>query len=107
VNQTRSSDEQQTAPGFELLAQALVRTRDGLVGLGLADEDLQDARTVADEASAEVAQPEPDRGRLRHAGNALKGALAPVGTGPTRVLNLAQPGRPRTRSAWLSSTLGE
>lgn len=81
VNQTLNSGEQQIAPGFELLAQALVSTRDGLVGLGLADEDLQDARAAADEALAEVTQPEPDRGRLRRAVNVLKGVLAPVGAG--------------------------
>jgi hypothetical protein len=81
VNQTQNSGEQQITPGFELLAQALVSTRDRLPGLGLADEDLADAQAAADDALAEVTQSEPDRGKLRRAVTALKGLLAPIATG--------------------------
>ena len=65
VNQAQIRD--QIAPGFELLAQALISTREELPSLGLADEDLTDAQAAADDALAEVIQPEPDRGKLRRA----------------------------------------
>jgi hypothetical protein len=81
VNQAQNSGEQQITPGFELLAQALISTREGLPGLGLADEDLTDAQAAADDALAEVTQSEPDRSKLRRAVAALKGLLAPIATG--------------------------
>jgi hypothetical protein len=80
VNQAQNSGDQ-IAPGFELLAQALISTREGLPRLGLADDDLTDAQAAADDALAEVIQPEPDRGKLRRAVTALKGLLAPIATG--------------------------
>lgn len=81
VDQAQNSGEQQIAPGFELLAQALISTREGLTGLGLLDEDLAEAQAAADDALAEVTQPEPDRSKLRRAVTALKGLLAPIATG--------------------------
>lgn len=81
VDQSQNSSEQQIASGFELLAQALISTREGLSDLGLVDEDLMDAQAAADDALAEVTQPEPDRSKLRRAVAALKGFLAPVATG--------------------------
>ncbi|MFF4987378.1 hypothetical protein ACFY19_09320 [Streptosporangium saharense] len=81
VNQTQNSGEQFITPGFELLAQALISTREGLLSLGLADEDLTDAQAVTDDALAEVTQAEPDRGKLRRAVTVLKGLLAPIATG--------------------------
>lgn len=81
VHQAQNSGEQQITPGFELLAQALISTREGLPSLGLAEEDLTDAQAAADDALAEVTQPEPDRRKLRRAVAALKGLLAPIATG--------------------------
>lgn len=83
VNQTQNPGEQRIAPGLELLAQALVSTREGLASLGLADEDLVEAQSAANSALAEVTEAEPDRGRLRRAVTALKGVLAPIATGLT------------------------
>jgi hypothetical protein len=56
VNQALNSGDQ-IAPGFELLAQALIRTHEGLPSLGLADEDLTDAQAAADDALAESSSP--------------------------------------------------
>jgi len=81
VNQAMNFGEQQIAPGFELLAQALISTREGVRGLGLAEEDLTDALAAVDEALAEVTQAEPNRSKLRRAVAALKGMLAPIATG--------------------------
>jgi hypothetical protein len=60
-----------------------ISTREGLAGLGLADEDLVDAQSAANDALAEVTEAEPDRGKLRRAVTALKGVLAPIATGLT------------------------
>ncbi|GAA3787429.1 hypothetical protein GCM10022226_02150 [Sphaerisporangium flaviroseum] len=67
VNQAQNSGEQLITPGFELLAQALISTREGLPSLGLADEDLADAQAATDDALAEITQAEPDPGKLRRA----------------------------------------
>ncbi|PRX52606.1 hypothetical protein B0I32_1313 [Nonomuraea fuscirosea] len=103
VNQAQNFGEQQIAPGFELLAQALISTREGLTGLGLADEDLADAQTAADDALAEVTQSEPDRGKLRRAVAALKGLLAPIATGLTAGASEGAQGFARTAIEQLGS----
>lgn len=81
VNQTQHSQAEKIAPGFEAVAQAVVKTLERLHEVGLADDDRHDAETVANEALAEVTQTQPDRGKLRRALNALKGYLAPVAFG--------------------------
>lgn len=80
VYQTQNDTEQIT-PGFEAIAQAVVSTLEQLPVVGLAEDDLQDAKFAADEVLAEVTEPEPDRPRIRRAVSALKGLLAPVATG--------------------------
>jgi hypothetical protein len=80
VNQTINRTEQ-IAPGFEAIAQAVVRTLEQLPAAGLSNEDLQDAEATANEILTEVTQPEPNRSKLRRALSALKGFLAPVATG--------------------------
>jgi hypothetical protein len=72
---------QQIAPGFEAIAQAVVRILEQLATADLTEEDRQDAESAADEVLAEVTRPEPDRKKIRRGLSALKGLLAPVATG--------------------------
>lgn len=80
VNQTANRTKQ-VAPGFEPLAQAVVRTLEQLGGAGLPDEDLEDAEVAGNEVLDEVTKAEPDRGLIRRGLSALKGFLAPVAMG--------------------------
>jgi hypothetical protein len=80
VNQTINQTEQ-IAPGFEVIAQAVVGTLEQLPAAGLSEEDQADAEATANEVLVEVTQPAPDRGKIRRALSALKGYLAPVATG--------------------------
>lgn len=82
VNQIRNRS-QQIAPGFEAIAQAVVRTLERLPAVGLTEQDQQDAEDAAREILTEVTEPEPDRGKVRRALSALKGLLAPVAVGLT------------------------
>lgn len=82
VNQSQQHAEQ-IAPGFEVLAQAVVRTMDGLPRAGLAAEDEQAAEEAAKEVLDELTQPQPDSGRIRSGLAALKGVLAPLAIGLT------------------------
>ena len=68
-------------PGFELIAQAVANTLRQLPDAGLDQEDEQAAEDAAREALTEVTQPVPDRGKLRRAVAALKGAIAPLALG--------------------------
>jgi hypothetical protein len=77
ARQTQKRAEQ-IAPGFEAIAQAVVKTLEGLPAAGLAQDDRQDAEAAAGEVLAEVTQPEPDRGKIRRALASLKGFLAPI-----------------------------
>jgi hypothetical protein len=80
VNQTQNHS-QQIAPGFEAIANAVVRTLEQLPAVGLAEHDQQDADEAARAVLTEVTQPQPDRGKIRRALSALKGLLAPVALG--------------------------
>jgi hypothetical protein len=80
VDQTQVRTEQ-VAPGFELLAQAVVSTLLQLSVAGLEEEDQQAAEDAANEVLAQVTRPDPDRGKVKRALSALKGALAPVALG--------------------------
>jgi hypothetical protein len=75
------NDGQQIAPGFELLAQAIADLIAQLPTLGLQPQDQADVQEVAEEVMGEVAQSEPNRGRLRRAVAALRGFLMPIATG--------------------------
>jgi hypothetical protein len=68
-------------PGFEALAQAVVKVLEQLPRVGLAEDDQQDADEAAHEVLAEVTQPQPDRGKIRRALATLKGLLAPIAVG--------------------------
>jgi hypothetical protein len=83
-NQTVKQNQnhaEKVAPGFELLAQAVVSTLQQLAVAGLTEEDEQAAEEAANEVLAQVTQPEPDRATIRRGLSALKGALAPVAIG--------------------------
>ncbi|MFJ7588470.1 hypothetical protein ACIQZO_14005 [Streptomyces sp. NPDC097617] len=84
-NETVNQNQQNNtapAPGFEALAALVADLMRQLPGAGLPDGDREDAEAAAQDVLAEVAGTgEPDRGRLRRALAAFKGALAPVATG--------------------------
>lgn len=82
VNQSQQHVEQ-IAPGFEVLAQAVVRTIEGLPRAGLTAEDEQAAEDAAKEVLDELTHPQPDSGRIRSGLAALKGILAPLAIGLT------------------------
>jgi hypothetical protein len=81
VTQTAVSRTEQIAPGFEAIAQAVVRTLEQLPVVGLPEDDQREAEAAANEILMEVTQPEPERGKIRRAITALKGFLAPIATG--------------------------
>ncbi len=80
VHQTHNRTKQ-IAPGFEVVAQAVAKTLEGLPGGGLAEDDQQDAEAAARDVLVEVTQPTPDRGKIRRALSSLKGILAPIAMG--------------------------
>ncbi len=80
VHQTQNVTEQ-IAPGFEVIAQAVAKTLEGLAAVGLNDEDRQEAEAVATEILEEVTNAQPNQGKLKRALMALKGFLAPIATG--------------------------
>jgi hypothetical protein len=81
VTQTAISRTEQIAPGFEAIAQAVVRTLEQLPVVGLPEDDQREAEAAANEILVEVTQPEPEPGKIRRAIAALKGFLAPIATG--------------------------
>jgi hypothetical protein len=74
VTQTQTKN-QQIAPGFEVIAQAVADTLKELHRLGLPEEDQQDVESLGEEVLAEVTQSEPDRRKIRRAMAALQGFL--------------------------------
>lgn len=80
VHQHRDKTEQ-IAPGYEAVAQAMVKVLEQLTSSGIPDEDQQDVELAANEVFAEITQPEPDHGKIRRAVSVIKGALAPVAMG--------------------------
>jgi hypothetical protein len=72
---------EQIAPGYEVLAQALVSTLQQLPAAGLSAPDQQDAEAAAREALHALTQANPDHGLIRRSVVALKGHLAQVAAG--------------------------
>ena len=72
---------EEIAPGFEAIAQAVVRTLEELPVVGLPEGDQREAEAAGNEVLVEVTQPNPDHGRIRRGVAALKGFLAPIATG--------------------------
>jgi hypothetical protein len=75
------NDGQQIAPGFEPLAQAIADLVQSLPTLGLSAQEQQDVQHVVDEVAGEIVQDQPNTGRLRRAGAALRGFLLPIASG--------------------------
>jgi hypothetical protein len=78
VTQTAVSRTEQIAPGFEAIAQAVVRTLEQLPVVGLPEDDQREAEAAANEVLVEITQPEPELGKIRRGIAALKGFLAGV-----------------------------
>jgi hypothetical protein len=73
--------QEQVAPGYEALAQALVSTLQQLPAAGLPAADQQDAESAAREALHLLTQGKPDPGVVRRSVAALKGHLAQLAAG--------------------------
>lgn len=73
--------QEQVAPGYEILAQALVSTLQQLPAAGLPAADQEDAEAAAREALHALTEGDPDSGVVRRAVAALKGHLALLATG--------------------------
>jgi len=80
VQQTQNPAQQEIAPGFEAVAQAVIDALRELPTMGAPQEDLDEAAAAGAEVLNEVVQAEPDRGKIRRAVAALKGYLAPIAT---------------------------
>lgn len=80
VRQARDRTEQ-ISPGYEAIAQAIVKILEQLTVSGLPGDEQQDVELAANEVFAEITQSEPDRGKIRRALSTIKGALAPVAMG--------------------------
>jgi hypothetical protein len=76
-----SMDQQEIAPGFEAVAQALVSTLEHLAEIGLSDEDRTTADDAAKEVLSEVTKEHPDRSRIRRRIAVVKGILSPLALG--------------------------
>ncbi|WP_446219891.1 hypothetical protein [Micromonospora sp. IBHARD004] len=63
------------------MAEAVADLIRALPTLGLSAEDQQDVQDVAEEVAGEIVLDQPNRGRLRRAGSALRGFLLPIATG--------------------------
>lgn len=81
ATQTQNHEQQQIAPGFEALAQAVVDALRELPTMGVSDEDIEDAAATGEEVLNELVQEQPDRGKVRRAVATLKGYFAPIATG--------------------------
>jgi hypothetical protein len=73
--------QEQVAPGYEILPQALVSTLQQLPAAGLPAADQEDAESAARDALHALTQGEPDAGLVRRAVAALKGHLAQLAAG--------------------------
>jgi len=80
-NNTRVTQNQQIAPGFEEVARIVTDLLNRLPILGLPEPDARDAAEHGRVVLAEVARPEPDRGIVRRGLTAIKGALAELAAG--------------------------
>ncbi|MGW9351471.1 hypothetical protein [Nocardiopsis flavescens] len=71
----------EVAPGYEDLARSLTRVLEHLPSSGLDTEENEDAAHSATEILEEVAQDEPNQGRLRRARRSLLQILSPISRG--------------------------
>ena len=78
---TQITGGQAVAAGYEPLAVAVADLIRALSTLGLSAQDQQDVQDVADEIAGEIVQDQPNPGRLRRAGAAIRGILWPIATG--------------------------
>lgn len=98
---TQSQTNQAVAPGFEPLAEAIAAILKQLPAFGLDPDDQQDIEAAANEALAEVQQPNPEPRRVRRVLAALKGFLMPLAFDAAReeVRELAQQGLDQINAA--------
>ena len=74
-------EQQEIAPGFEAITQALVSTLEHLAEVGLNKEDRITAEDAASDVLSEVTKESPDRGVIRRGVAIVKGILAPLAVG--------------------------
>jgi hypothetical protein len=92
---------QQVAPGFEPLAEAVATILKRLPALELVPDDQRDVEEAANEVLAEVHRPNPEPRKIRRVVAALKGFLLPIAVEAARgeVRELAQQGIDHLNSA--------
>jgi len=78
---TQIAGGQTVTAGYEPLAAAVADLIRSLPTLGLSPQDQQDVQDVAEEIAGEIVQDQPNPGRLRRAGAAIRGLLWPIATG--------------------------
>jgi hypothetical protein len=76
-----SKEQQEIAPGFEAITQALVSTLEHLAEVGLNNEDRITAEDAASDVLSEVTKEHPDRGVIKRGIAIVKGILAPFALG--------------------------
>lgn len=76
-----SNEQNEIAPGFEAIAQALVSTLERIAEVGLDDENRATAEDAANDVLSEVTKVSPDRGVIKRGIAIVKGILAPVALG--------------------------
>jgi hypothetical protein len=74
---------QEIAPGYENLADAVVAVLKQLPVAGFDEQDREDVESVANEILAEVVEPEPEQRKIRKALATLKGFLLNLANGAT------------------------
>ncbi|UJW36899.1 hypothetical protein L3Q67_45355 (plasmid) [Saccharothrix sp. AJ9571] len=81
ITQNQQHNTSPVAPGYEELARLITDLLQSLPAVGLPDQDRADAEEAAQEALAEITQPEPEKSKLRKCLNVLKGVFAPLAAG--------------------------
>jgi hypothetical protein len=99
------TQQQEIAPGFEAISQALVSTLEHLAKVGLNDEDRTIAEDAADEVLTEVTQEHPDRRMIRRGIAVVKGILSPLALGAQAGVSDSARGWAKTAVEQLTSTL--
>lgn len=75
------TEQQEIAPGFEAITQALVSTLGHLAEVGLDEEERSTAEQAANEVLGEVTKGHPDSGVVKRGVAVVKGILAPLALG--------------------------
>lgn len=101
----RSKDQQEIAPGYEAITQALVSTLEHLTEVGLDHEDRTTAEDAANQVLSEVTKDHPDPGVIKRGVAVVKGILAPLALGAQAGISDSAREWAKTAVEQLTSTL--